>query len=241
MERGTHKKKPGNRKPPQKHSVNEFDFDESEEEILSVSCTKEEINTVDNHPNKILATMKIGGKEVKMLIDSSASCNVLWLRNRVTLKMSAIGKAKISLVNPKNVESYLIDFTIVDGNFAPLLGLETAQQMKLVVVQTLNILSIREETLACDAEKPEFTKDAVMSEYSDIFGEELGRMEGKVHLESDPNVAPTVMLLRHVPVALREKLKNELDRSTQRKVISPIQECTDWISSMIAAKNFTLI
>ena len=48
--------------------------------------------------------------------------------------MSAIGWAKISLVNPKNMGSYLIDFTIVDGNFAPLLGLETAQQMKLVVV-----------------------------------------------------------------------------------------------------------
>ena len=48
--------------------------------------------------------------------------------------MSAIGKAKISLVNPKNMGNYLIDFTFVDGNFAPLLGLETAQQMKLVVV-----------------------------------------------------------------------------------------------------------
>ena len=89
------------------------------------------------------------------------------------------------------MESYLIDFTIVDGNFAPLLGLETAQQMKLLVVQTQNISSIREETAACDAEKPEFTKDAVMSEYSDIFGEELGSMKGKVHLESDPNVAPS--------------------------------------------------
>ena len=42
-------KKPGNSKPPQKHLVNQFDFDESEEEILYVSCSEEEINTVDNH------------------------------------------------------------------------------------------------------------------------------------------------------------------------------------------------
>ena len=41
------------------------------------------------------------------------------------------------------------------------------------------MLFIREETAACDAEKPEFTKDAVMSEYSDIFGEELGHMHGR--------------------------------------------------------------
>ena len=180
-------KKPRNRKPSHEHSVNQFDFGESEEEILSVSCTEEEINTVDNHSNKVLATMKVGGKEVKMLIDSGASCNVLPIKylhkgtvvenSSRTLKMyskstmSAIGKAKISLVNPKNMESYLIDFTIVDGNFAPLLGLETAQKMKLLVVQTPNILSIREDTLSCDAEKPKFTKDAVMSEYSDVFGE----------------------------------------------------------------------
>ena len=54
-------------------------------------------------------------------------------------------------------------------------------------------------------------------------------MEGKVHLESDPNVAPTVMLPRRVPVALIEKMKKEIDCLTQRKVISPIQEPTDWI------------
>ena len=60
------------------------------------------------------------------------------------------------------------------------------------------------------------TKDAVMSEYSDVFGGELGRMEGNVHLESDPNVAPTVMPPRCVPVAHKEKLKNELDPLTQR-------------------------
>ena len=65
----------------------------------------------------------------------------------------------------------------------------------------------------------------------------LGRMEGKVHLETDPNVAPTVMPPRRVPVALKEKLKNELDRLTQRKVISPIQEPTAWVSSMIVAKK----
>ena len=60
--------------------MNQFDIDENEEEILSISVTEEEMNTVDNHTNKILATMKIGGKEVKMSIDSGASCNVLTMK-----------------------------------------------------------------------------------------------------------------------------------------------------------------
>ena len=151
--------------------------------------------------------------------------------------MSVIGKANVTLVNPKNMESYLIDFNVVDSNFTPLLGLETAQRVKLLVVQTHNILSLGEDTLSHDVKKPEFTKDAVMVEYSDVFGEESGCMKGTVHLETDPNVAPTVMPPRRIPVALKEKLKNELDRLTHRKAISPIQEPTDWVSSMIAAKK----
>ena len=67
--------------------------------------------------------------------------------------------------------------------------------------------------------------------------EELGRMEGKVHLETYPNVAPAVMPPCRVPVALKERLINKLDRLTQKKVISPIQEPTDWVSSMIATKK----
>ncbi|KAK3702062.1 hypothetical protein QZH41_004210 [Actinostola sp. cb2023] len=57
---------------------------------------------------------------------------------------------------------------------------------------------------------------------------------GKVHLETEPNVTPNVMPPRRVPVAVKGKLKAELDRLTKRKVISPVEEPTDWVSSMIA-------
>ena len=69
--------------------------------------------------------MKIGVKNVKMLIDSGAPFNVLPSKylpkgtvveeSSHTLKMysksimSAVGQAKISLVNPENMESYLFD------------------------------------------------------------------------------------------------------------------------------------
>ena len=62
-------------------------------------------------------------------------------------------------------------------------------------------------------------------------------MEGKVHLETYPNAAPTVMPPLRVPVALKERLINKLDQLTQKKVISPIREPTDWVSSMIATKK----
>ena len=79
--------------------------------------------------------------------------------------------------------------------------------MRLLVVQTQNILSITEDTSSCDTQKPKFTRDTVVSEYSDVFGEELGHMEGKVHLETDPNVAPTVMPPRCVLLRLKRNLR----------------------------------
>ena len=62
-------------------------------------------------------------------------------------------------------------------------------------------------------------------------------MQGKFHIETDPEVTPTVMPPRHVPVALKEKLKQEFDRLTKRGVISPIHEPTEWVSSMIATQK----
>lgn len=62
-----------------------------------------------------------------------------------------------------------------------------------------------------DVEKFKFIRDIVMSEYLDVFGEELGCMEGKVYFEIDLNVVFIVMLLCCVFVVFKEKLKNEFD------------------------------
>ncbi len=75
----------------------------------------------------------------------------------------------------------------------PLPGLKTPQEMKLLTVQSDNILSIEDNTPKQEADPSNLTKERVMRDYSDVFGEELGCMKGKVHLETDPNVALTVM------------------------------------------------
>ena len=61
-------------------------------------------------------------------------------------------------------------------------------------------------------------------------------MQGKVYLETDRTVVPSVMPPTHIPVLLKEKLKSRRDLLTQKKIISPIQEPKDWFSIMIEAK-----
>ena len=58
------------------------------------------------------------------------------------------------------------------SKLTPLLGLKTAQEMKLLTVRNENILSIED-----DMPNPSnLTKERIMRDYSDVFGEALGCM-----------------------------------------------------------------
>jgi hypothetical protein len=102
--------------------------------------------------------------------------------------------------------------------------------MKLLKVRTENILQVTNNT---SFDTKTLTQENVLNKYADVCGDELGRMEGKVHLETDPNVTPTVCPPQRVPLAMKGKLKAEIERLTERQVISPVEEPTDWVSNMI--------
>jgi hypothetical protein len=48
-----------------------------------------------------------------------------------------------------------------------------------------------------------------------------GKLQGKYHLELDENAIPTVHPPRKVPVAIKERLRNELERLTKMDIIKP--------------------
>lgn len=45
------------------------------------------------------------------------------------------------------------------------------------------------------------------------------------------------MPARKVPLAIKDKLKQELDRLEQLEIIKPVNTPTDWISSLVVAPN----
>ena len=76
------------------------------------------------------------------------------------------------------------------------------------------------------------TKDAVISAYADLFTG-VGLLEGDVHLEVDPSVPPVQMPQRKLPVAIRDRVKEELDRLCRDDIIEPVTEPTAWISALL--------
>ena len=80
------------------------------------------------------------------------------------------------------------------------------------------------------------TKEFILTEYADVF-EGLGKMEGKLHFEVDETVQPSVMPPRRVPIAVKGKLKSELQRLEDKDVIKKITEPTDWVSSLVVTQK----
>ena len=193
--------------------------------------------------------MEIQGKPVRMQIDSCASCNVLTKKYLPRVaeiqkssksltaynkqEISALGMARVSMRNPRTRNKYNAEFVVVDGNYMPLIRARAAQQMGLLVVQHHNIQLVSNGEVLTTS----LTKEQVLTDFADIF-KGLGRMEGKLHLEVDDSVSPVVMPPRRVPVALKGKFKEELDRLIDVGVLTEVEGPTKWVSSaVVTAKS----
>ena len=68
--------------------------------------------------------------------------------------------------------------------------------------------------------------------FSNVFDGGLGKLGAPHHLKVDGTVHPVIMPASRIPVAIRPKLKAELQRMEKLGVITPISEPTTWVSQM---------
>ena len=133
-------------------------------------------------------------------------------------ELSPLGKCRRSVINPKNNKKYSVEFVVYSGDFTPLLGNSTSQQMNLVTVNDAN-----------------FEQIAIVSPqdtFSNVFDGGLGKLGAPHHLKVDDTVHPVIMPARRIPVAIRPKLKTELQRMEKLGVITTISEPTTWVSQL---------
>ena len=91
--------------------------------------------------------------------------------------------------------------------------------------ETVNSVNVK-----CQPKHGVLTEEQILKDYRDVF-EGLGCMEGLCHLEVDQTVRPVIHPPRKVPVALRDRLKEELDKLVGEEILFPVTEPTKWMSS----------
>ena len=218
--------------------------DDDDDDSYSSSTDGEFVNSCElsdtkSKVNDVKCRMLIGRSEVDFQIDTGAAVNILPLKYAKNVqktskvlcawnksKVAPLGVCRRNIVNPRNNRKYNVEFVVVDDEFTPLLGLKASEHMKLV--------SIREDNF----ERVLVTQSSdILDTYSDVMTDKLGKFSGEQHLNVDENVQPVVMPNRRVPLSLRSKLKDELDRLVDLKVIEPMDEPTPWISQLVIASK----
>ena len=77
---------------------------------------------------------------------------------------------------------------------------------------------------------------SLIEEYADVF-KGIGLFPGECTIHIDPSVTPVVHPPRRVPVALRKRLKEELQNMGKQQIIARVTEPTEWVNSMVAAEK----
>ena len=135
-------------------------------------------------------------------------------------EVKPLGKKRFRVKNPKNNEKYSIEIHIV-GGVSPcksILGLMASKHHLAVDSNDVDHVNLK--------------KEDCISLYKYVFSEE-GKIEGYLHLEIDKNVHPVQLPTKRVPIALKERFKQELDRLSNIGMIQKVDTPTEWISPVV--------
>ena len=83
------------------------------------------------------------------------------------------------------------------------------------------------------SESRPLTKDKLISQYPDVFGEGVGCLEGERHICLNTEVDPVQHTPRRVHVALQERLQETFDDLVEQDILAPVTEPTPWVSSIV--------
>ena len=208
----------------------------SETESISVI---DETHTLSTNRG-VYADMLIAEKHVKFQIDSGASVNVIpekyvktenIQKENVTLRayngssLEAIGRSKVIVRNTRTNNKYKVNFVVVkEGWLTPLLSGRAAEQMKILTVHYENFTSVNA-----------IKEGNILQEYQDVFDDENpGKLPGQVKLEIETEGArPVQCNAKHVPVALKDKVKEGLQKLVDQDVLAKVDRPTDWASRLV--------
>ena len=210
--------------PRGRPTLRELEYDNSSEDDLVIST----INSKTSQKNWY-ATIKVNEHDVRFKIDTGAQCNVLSQQTyerissepltKSQAKLVAFGGQRIRSLGKSNIlcehkgKYHTIEFEVV-SNVSNVLGLKTITELKLIK----RVDSITKDPLA---------------KYADTFTG-LGCISNVTHrIKIDPACKPVVHPPCKIPVTIRSKVKEELQRMERLNVIERIHEPTDWVNNMV--------
>lgn len=232
-----------------------MELTEDSEYLYTVSETKA------NLPH---ASIKVGDSNVKVMIDTGASVNIIdettfrRLKCRPSLTkctisifpygsrtpLPALGKFTAMVESKSQLTT--ATFHVLKGNNGSLLGYGTASQLGLIkIANALHMSPQQHDQLqgshSTDSQRASAciktdgnTIDDILSEYNDLF-QGMGKLKDvQVKLHIKKDVTPVTQPHRRVPFHVRKRIEAELQRLEDLDVIEKVNGPTPWVSPIVA-------
>ena len=213
----------------EKSDSSNYDSDSDDFQILTINTDS------DADFSEIV---QINKRKVKFQLDSGAKCNIMKFDTFKKLKLKLPLKESknmlksfsghrikplgvITLPVTVNDKVYHENFQIVelDHNVPNVMGLDSCLKLNLLHKGP----SVPVNTIDND----------VISEYNDLF-EGIGCLPGKHRIVIDKSVPPVIHPPRKIPLAMKAKVKEELDRMEKLDIIEKQTKPTKWVNSFVA-------
>ncbi|KAK3097548.1 hypothetical protein FSP39_010680 [Pinctada imbricata] len=191
-------------------------------------------------------TVKVGGVNIKMLIDSGASCNIIdkqmWTNlkdKKIKCKSEKTVRKIYAYGNPKPLpilgvfyadvitrkrQKENVDFIVIDGKGEALLGRKTATELGLLKIYTDD--SVNTVYL---------TTTDLEGAYPEVFDGVGTLIDHQIKIHIDPGVKPVVQGLRRIPFSLRNKVEEKLNELERMEIIEKVEGPSTWISPVVIA------
>ena len=226
------KKKVTNRSHKQRVNTVD-DSDSSDTECFVGTINQKDISSVNTGWYK---TKDVEGAKVNFQLDTGAKCNIISHRifktlSRVSDKKMTKSRARLTSYSGHHIKTlgttnltcvcknvdHNVQFFVTEMDSTAILGVEACQRLGLI------------ERL-CSAGVD------ITEKCADSF-EGLGCLPGEYKIKLDPSVPPVVHGPRKVPVALHDRVQEELQRMENDGVIKKQEEPTDWVNSMVIVET----
>ncbi|VDI06080.1 Hypothetical predicted protein [Mytilus galloprovincialis] len=223
------------------HTISESDSSSDGE--FYVGTIDAPIHTIDN---TWYETLKINNQPIRFQLDTGAKCNVISTKTFSKLNLHVIKtKPDISLksysghsIKPRyavNIpctykgQTCDVKFYIVDIDSTSVLGGKACADFELIkrlyTIQT-------DDNQIIESNQTNPIPENIRKNYADSF-KGIGCIPGEHSIQIDSTVKPVVHAPRKIPIAIKDKVKEELQRMEQNEIIVKQTEPTPWVNSMV--------
>jgi hypothetical protein len=235
--------KSDSRDAKQKGKVNQVDEEDKEYAFL--------MGKKNNSLDSGMVDTNIGGVNVRMLIDSGSTANVVdrdtWrymkkqrvecISDKTSKRLYPYGtRDPLSTLGTFSADVEIGDkkvnanFIVIDCAGRPLLGKDTSEQLKVLklgpnIGQTEQCNQIKNESVMNIAD----IKRAFPECFNGIG--KLKDYQATIHV--DPNVEPVAQSTRRIPFSMRDKLEIKIKSLIKEDIIEPVEGPTPWVSPVV--------